>query len=124
MTISLLAHDVNLVVDLTRELVTTVIARSSTHTAAIDTDEGVLVLGRLKGDITSRAGTVFVAEDGVVEGHVGGRRVVIAGTVLGDVRGEDTVLLGHTARVIGNVIYKNLSLREDAVIEGRLAKIR
>jgi cytoskeletal protein CcmA (bactofilin family) len=113
-----------LVVDVKAENITSIVPKKAKYIALIESEEGVAVLGTLIGDIDSTGGTVFVDEGATVEGAVKGMRVIIAGTVKGDIVAKETVILGHTAHVEGNILYKNLSIEGAAVIEGRVSKIR
>lgn len=112
-----------LVVDLAAEKITTVIGKGTVQQSSITTNEGILVLGSIVGNVTSASGTVFIAETSEVQGLVTGERVIVAGKVVGNVQGGN-VLLGHTAHVYGDIQYQNLSLEPDAQVEGRLSKIR
>jgi cytoskeletal protein CcmA (bactofilin family) len=61
-----------------------------------------------------------ISENGFVEGSVRVPTVILNGKVQGDVHATDTVTLGPTAKVIGNVHYELLEMTAGAEINGKL----
>ena len=61
-----------------------------------------------------------ISEDGRVEGSVKVPRVILNGTVEGDVYASERVELGATARVVGNLHYELLEMTAGAEINGQL----
>lgn len=83
---------------------------------------GLHLEGRVVGDVTGdRADSVLtVGQQGVVEGAVGVSRLVLNGTIAGDVDVRGRAELGPTARVEGNLRYSVLEMAGGARVNGRL----
>jgi cytoskeletal protein CcmA (bactofilin family) len=61
-----------------------------------------------------------ISEDGFVDGSVRVPRVSLNGKVQGDVHASQTVALGATAKVVGNLHYDLLEMTSGAEINGKL----
>jgi len=61
-----------------------------------------------------------ISEDGFVDGSVRVPRVSLNGKVQGDVYASQTVALGATAKVVGNLHYDLLEMTSGAEINGKL----
>ena len=61
-----------------------------------------------------------VSERGCVEGSVVAPHVQLNGTIKGDVRATERIVLGPKARVIGNVQYKLIEMSIGAEVNGKL----
>jgi len=78
--------------------------------------------GYVKGNVRAGdpGGVLSVSERGCVEGSVVAPHVQLNGTVKGDVRATERVVLGPKARVIGNVQYKLIEMSIGAEVNGKL----
>ncbi len=65
-------------------------------------------------------GYLSLSEDGRVEGSVSVPRVILNGTVQGDVHASEHVELGTTARVVGDLYYELLEMVAGAEVNGKL----
>jgi cytoskeletal protein CcmA (bactofilin family) len=83
---------------------------------------GLHLEGRVVGEVTGdRADSVLtVGQHGVVEGAVSVSRLVLNGTIAGDVDVGGRAELGPTARVEGNLRYSVLEMAGGARVNGRL----
>lgn len=81
--------------------------------------EGVLHLsGLLSGTIQSEAGTL-VTGCGIIEGNINvGGAAFIEGSVTGDIRAGERVVLYPQAKVWGNIISTGLSVQPGALFQG------
>jgi cytoskeletal protein CcmA (bactofilin family) len=75
------------------------------------------VRGRVEGDIEVD-GDVALGEEGVVSGNISGAQLTIAGSVQGDLRGSEAVLLERGARVIGDLVAPRIGIAEGALVRG------
>lgn len=85
---------------------------------------GLRLEGTVCGNVCAlpeRPGTLFVGEKGRIEGEVAVPHLVVNGTINGKVMGSETLELGLSARVSGDVDYKLIIVRQGAIVEGRLA---
>ena len=80
--------------------------------------EGVIQLdGRIEGEINVRHLTV--GTQGLVEGAICAKEVIIKGTVTGSIKAHK-VILEKTAEVHGNIQHEVISIEAGAVIEGTI----
>jgi cytoskeletal protein CcmA (bactofilin family) len=75
--------------------------------------------GDVKGALDGRA-VLSVSETGCIEGSVFAARVLVNGTVHGDIDATDRVELGAKARVLGSVQYSVIETAVGAQIYGKL----
>lgn len=80
-------------------------------------DGSLEILGRVEGDV-GVSGDLSLGPDAVVVGTVSGARVVIGGSVQGDVTGTEAVLIGETGRVIGDLSAPRIGMSEGAHVRG------
>ena len=84
---------------------------------------GLLVDGRVKGNIIAEAGSasvLTVSEHGSIEGDVQVPVVILNGAVTGDVRSDERIELAANARVDGDVHYKLIEMAVGAAVNGSL----
>ena len=88
---------------------------------------GLHVDGRIVGRVHAASGaaeaTLWIGEQGSIEGQVEARQVVVHGAVEGDVHGAERVVLGATARIKGDVHYGTIEMTLGARIDGRLVPV-
>jgi cytoskeletal protein CcmA (bactofilin family) len=77
------------------------------------------VLGRFKGEIKT-SGRLLLGEGSLVEGRVEADIAELSGSFKGDIVAR-SVKLGEKARVEGTIEAVQLSVREGAIIDGRVA---
>jgi cytoskeletal protein CcmA (bactofilin family) len=71
--------------------------------------------GSVKADIDCRI--LYVGVNGFIEGKIMAEKVFIEGTINGTLT-ADAVNLSKTARIIGDIYHKNLSIETGAYIDG------
>ncbi|HVO00467.1 MAG TPA: polymer-forming cytoskeletal protein [Steroidobacteraceae bacterium] len=101
----------------------TLIGRSASVQGDIEFSGGLHIDGRVTGNVRVAAGgkaSLSVSEHGVIEGSVEAPQVVLNGTVNGDIRATERVVLGAKARVRGDVCYGVIEMALGAEITGRL----
>ncbi len=76
--------------------------------------------GRVIGNIDAESGYITLSETAIVEGNIRVSRVLINGTVKGDVVATDHLELAPRAIVTGNVYYNLLEMARGAQINGNL----
>ncbi len=84
---------------------------------AIVCDEDLTILGKVDGTIRAK-GTLVIAEDADVKAKIDGQRVVVHGTVAGNVQGAELVVIGPTGNLAGNVKTPALEIVEGAYFKG------
>ncbi len=86
-------------------------------------DGGCHIDGIVHGNVIAERdpeAVLSISEDGRVEGSVKVPRLMLNGTVEGDVYAAERVELGSTARVVGNLHYDVLEMTGGAEINGQL----
>lgn len=94
------------------------IGRSTRVRGRITGDGDLLVEGTVEGDITLR-GDREVADGARASSNVDAQAVTIHGNVEGDVRAR-SVVLGASARLVGDVVAGAFAIEEGAEVSGRL----
>ena len=103
--------------------VTTLIGADATITGNVVFKQGCHVAGIVRGDVTAptdKKTELTVAQTGRVEGNAQAARMLVQGTVVGDLRCSGTVTLASTARVEGAIEYGKIEIEKGAVVKGNL----
>jgi cytoskeletal protein CcmA (bactofilin family) len=103
--------------------VDTLVARSTRLQGDVYFTGGLHLDGRVQGNVRAEPGasaTLSVSEHGSVEGSVDVPVVVLNGTVKGDIRARERVVLGAKACVHGNVYYGVIEMEMGAEVCGKL----
>ncbi|TPV92658.1 MAG: polymer-forming cytoskeletal protein [Myxococcales bacterium FL481] len=85
----------------------------------VEGDEDLHVEGRLEGSLVL-SGALTVAADGLIAADVSARSVDVAGSIVGDVRAAETVVLHASAKLIGNIFSPRLTIAEGASFKGQI----
>ena len=85
----------------------------------LSADEDFILQGRIEGSI-NHTQSVTIGTDGVVQGDIHARVVVIDGTVEGDLHGSESVVVNATGRVNGNIFAPRVGLIDGALFNGRI----
>ncbi len=65
-------------------------------------EENMKIDGSITGNVFS-AGDVIVGETAVITGNVSGKEVVVSGSIIGDIKADETVTLTSKGKIEGNV---------------------
>ena len=76
------------------------------------------VEGQFDGQVN--APIVILGETGVMKGEVSAKKIVIGGTVEGNLRVQETVEIKATGKVLGDIFTKKISVTEGAKINGKI----
>ena len=87
------------------------------YTGRIDTDEPLLILGQVEGDINSSS-EVEVGETGVVKATITARSVVISGRVAGDCTATDRLEIKASGKLDGSIKAPRISIADGAEFKG------
>jgi cytoskeletal protein CcmA (bactofilin family) len=75
--------------------------------------------GKFEGEIRTED-QVVVGEMGKVRTDIQARRVVVAGTVIGNIEAESEVMLLSTGRVLGNIRAPRVNVEDGVVVTGEI----
>jgi len=90
----------------------------------LEFEGGVRIDGKFEGNIRSHEdGTLIVSETAMVIGEVDVPRLVLHGTIRGNVRAGRSLQISTTGRLDGDVEYASMMLAEGAVINGRCNRL-
>lgn len=93
-----------------------VIGASLQFTGEIQSAGSVRIEGQVTGKVTAR--TLTVGRSGGIEGNVAAEIAQIDGLLEGNLQ-ADTVILGPSAQVFGDITHRSLSMEPGARFEGR-----
>ena len=101
----------------------TLIGKAARIAGDVEFQGGLHLDGHISGAVRATGegdATLSVSESGAIEGPVQVPNVILEGTVKGDIRARERVVLGATARVEGNVYYGIIEMSLGAQIMGKL----
>ena len=87
---------------------------------------GMRIDGVVRGNVTAEEGQpsmLVLSENARIEGSVRAGHLVLNGTVVGPVMGEELIELQPKARITGDVHYRALEMHPGAVIDGTLSHL-
>jgi cytoskeletal protein CcmA (bactofilin family) len=86
----------------------------------LSSDESLRVDGHITGSINLREAELTVGQSARVEADVRSLRVLVLGTVNGDITASERIELGATANVTGNLSANKVVIVEGARFTGRV----
>jgi cytoskeletal protein CcmA (bactofilin family) len=96
----------------------TLIGASVELKGSLKNQGSIVINGTVIGDVTSGA-TVVISETGRVQGPIIAKRIEVAGTVIGSLRGEQLIDLLPKSIVQGDLAGGQLSIRQGATFVGK-----
>ena len=85
----------------------------------LSADEDFILQGRIEGSI-NHTQSVTIGTEGVVQGNIHARVVVVDGSVEGDLHGSESVVVNASGRVNGNIFAPRVGLVDGAFFNGRI----
>ena len=98
---------------------TTIIAEGCSIEGRLACDGDLLVCGEVTGDSNLDC-LVTIARSGRWDGTLRARRLVVSGTIVGDVVAVEKIEIAATARIEGTVTGDVIAVAEGAVIDGEM----
>ncbi len=102
------------------------IGKNTQVTGDLDFSGGLLVDGKVIGNITAsddENATITISENGLVQGEIQIPNIIINGSVEGNVYASNHVELAKKARVYGNVYYQLFEMAMGAEVNGNLVHV-
>ena len=96
----------------------TVLAKDIAFSGTLNFEKPFMIKGRLSGNIVAR-GFLVVDEDAVVEANINASKVVIKGSVTGDVTATEKVEIAVTGKLVGNVKAPEIFMETGCSFNGR-----
>lgn len=75
--------------------------------------------GKFEGEIKTDD-ALFIGETGKVRTNISAREVIVAGTLIGNIKAETEVRLEETGRLLGDIIAPALTLAKGVVAKGNI----
>ena len=96
----------------------TILSEDIEFSGILNFEKPFLIRGKLSGDIAA-TGLLVVDENAVVEANIKASRVVIRGSVKGDVTAAEKVEITVSGKLLGNVITPEIYMESGCVFNGR-----
>ncbi len=96
----------------------TLIGRNTRLIGRVEANGTIRVDGEIDGDIVAD-GNITIGADGKITGNLEGNDIFISGTVYGNIKCNEYLRLGNTAKLFGDVEVKTLIIDENAIFEGK-----
>jgi len=96
----------------------TMIGADATMHGSVELQEGIIIYGKVLGDVTTQ-GPVRIAKGASVVGNISGSDIQVGGQVTGNVTAVGLVVLGEKSIMKGDIIYKKLLIEDAAQFEGK-----
>ena len=96
----------------------TILSQDINFSGTLNFEKPFLIRGRLSGNIAAR-GLLVVDEEAVVEANINASRVVIRGSVKGDVTASEKVEVAVTGKLMGNVTAPEIYMETGCMFNGR-----
>lgn len=82
--------------------------------------EDMTIDGRVEGTIELRENALTIGPDATVQADITAKSVTVHGTVVGTIVASDTISIGETGTVEGNITSRRVSMAEGAVVKGQI----
>jgi cytoskeletal protein CcmA (bactofilin family) len=99
------------------ENLSTIVGKDSVFTGDMEVKGTLRVDGKIKGRIICDE-TVSIGATGEVEAEIDAKMVIIAGTVIGNIRTSEKIEMQAKAKVLGDVSTKNIVIEQGAIFHG------
>ena len=92
----------------------------------LEFEGGLKISGKVRGNVRHKPGSaslLALSAGGSIEGNVSCHDALIDGSIVGDLVVEHLLELHSNARVRGNISYRQLSMENGALVEGKLTRL-
>jgi len=96
----------------------TILSQDINFSGTLKFEKPFLIRGKLSGTIAA-SGLLVIDEEAVVEANINASRVVIRGSVKGDVVASEKVEVAVTGKLMGNVTAPEIFMETGCVFNGR-----
>ncbi|GMO53973.1 MAG: polymer-forming cytoskeletal protein [Termitinemataceae bacterium] len=96
----------------------TVLSHDIDFTGTLNFEKSFLVRGRLIGEIDAR-GVLLIDDGAIVEADIRADRVIIRGSVKGDINACERVEITLTGRLEGNITSPQVNMETGCIFNGR-----
>jgi len=100
----------------------TILSRDIDFSGTLNFEKPFLIRGKVSGDIVAR-GILVVDEEAIVEANINASKVIIKGSVKGNVLASEKVEVTITGKLVGNVTAPEIFMETGCVFNGRCTMI-
>jgi cytoskeletal protein CcmA (bactofilin family) len=86
--------------------------------------EDLYVNGEVQGKVHLEDAKIVIGPGGRVDADIEAREILVLGKVKGNLHGRDSVAIGRTGHVIGDILTRYISVEDSAQVQGSLDVIR
>ncbi len=86
----------------------------------LSADEDLIIEGTIEGTIAHQQKNLVVGKQGRVKADIHAKEAVIEGNVVGDIRGDERVVLAEGADVTGNITSPRVQIADGARFNGSI----
>jgi len=96
----------------------TILSSDINFSGTLNFEKPFLIRGRLSGNIVAR-GLLVIDEEAVVDANINASKVIIRGSVKGDVTASEKVEVAITGKLVGNVTAPEIFMETGCIFNGR-----
>ena len=100
----------------------TILSQDINFSGTLNFEKPFLIRGRVSGDIVAR-GLLVVDDEAVVEANINASKVIIRGSVKGDVSASEKVEVAVSGKLVGNVAAPEIFMETGCIFNGRCTMI-
>jgi cytoskeletal protein CcmA (bactofilin family) len=97
-----------------------VVCKGITIRGEVSGDEDLQIDGELSGTVKLEGARVSIGPEGRVAGNIQAREIIVRGTLKGNLRASERILMGGTGRWEGDGVSPRLAIEEGATVRGNL----
>ena len=86
----------------------------------LNAEENLLIQGRISGTINHKSKLLVIGAEGEIKANINGSRVVIEGSVEGDIHGTEATVIKSNAKMIGDLFSPRVGIEEGAKFKGSI----
>jgi cytoskeletal protein CcmA (bactofilin family) len=97
-----------------------IVCKGITIRGEVTGDEDLQIDGELSGSVKLAGARVMIGPEGRVAGNIQAREIIVRGTLKGNLRASERILMGGTGRWEGDGVSPRLAIEEGATVRGNL----
>ena len=97
-----------------------IVCKGITIRGEVTGDEDLQIDGELSGSVKLAGARVSIGPEGRVAGNIQAREIIVRGTLKGNLRASERILMGGTGRWEGDGVSPRLAIEEGATVRGNL----
>lgn len=86
----------------------------------LNAEENLLVQGKIEGTINHKSKILVIGDEGSIKANINGSRVVIEGSVEGDISGTEATVIKSNAHMKGDIYSPRVGIEEGAKFKGSI----